>query len=89
MFKKKKDNTPKMILAVLGAIATVGGLVFGLTKLKKRNKLECQCEDTNCYYDDEEECCCHKEEIESIDEDDVNSEMMFLLSEEEIEALTK
>lgn len=62
MFKKKKDNTPKLILAAIGAIATVGGLIFGLTKFKKRNELEC-----------EEACCCCDEEaideVESADEE--------------------
>lgn len=57
MFKKKKDNTPKLILAVIGAIATVGGLILGLTKLKKCKHVECE----------EASCCFGEEEINAIE----------------------
>lgn len=54
MFKKKKDNTPKLILAVIGAIMAVGGLILGLTRLKKSNNLECGAEEACCCLDEEE-----------------------------------
>lgn len=63
MFKKKKDNTPKLILAVIGAIAAVGGLIFGLTRLKKRDNSEYGCEEACCYWDEEE-----TDAVEHVDE---------------------
>ena len=67
MFKKKSDENLKFIVGIAGAIVAVGGLIIlGLTKLKKRNKSEDQCQETCCCC--EEGCCCDNEEMDVVEE---------------------
>ena len=71
--KKKKSNAPKLILATIGAITTIGGVIFGLTKLKKRNELEAQFDEACCYCDEEEleDTECTEEDLVEESEDEV------------------
>lgn len=70
MFKKKPEDSFKIILAIGGALAAVGGTIFGICKLVKRKKNKDTCEDACCCGEEctcqeegcEEDCCCGDED---------------------------
>lgn len=61
--KKKKDNTSKVIVAGIGAIVAVGGLILGLTRSKKRNNSKCGCGEACCHLDEEAVAVEHIDEV--------------------------